>query len=463
MFALSRMLPLLLLTLGACQHVGDEQALVIMFSIDTLGQSMADRTEFCGELQALFQEYDLELACLEGAISPSSWTGEAHTRLLWPQHMIGDKRAAQYPTCGDRSVLSTIAQSTGGRYLWGADNSVLGDSGKEQCGWFRTQFTQDVDGKWETPDDPTEVAVLAEADRPVHGAIDAFVKKVDNGDRGIAIFLNALESGGHEPRCWFDPNTTACDSLWNVAVTNGLVAEGDDREATWLDLEFFGTFMQLFSVRKADEEARWRPLFWQSIDEAVRWFRGEMVLERVRRMLDAAQAAGRLGDVRFVAFGDHGENPCVARGLGDDTLNCGHSGLPTEFTAFVPVYVAPASLAEAWQADGIVGDATQPWSLVNLSFGLLDSVHVPIPDDWPAMEPVGSATSWICLGPDGAGMSGVRVEGDVAMRCRRGTCEASTFTIPEDETYVPTLVTDVPASLAAYATTPDWFTTACGG
>lgn len=452
-----------LAALVGCGRVGDDDAIVVVFSIDTMGQAMAERTGLCEDLQGLFAEYDLDLGCLRGAVSPSSWTGEAHTRVLWPQHLAGERRALQYPTCGDRSVLATIEAGAGGRHIFGADNSVLGDSGKEVCSPWRTSFTQGADARWETSEEPAEIVLVPEADRPAHAALDELERVLDGRERGVQLFLNAMEPGGHVPRCWFDPTTEACEALWDAVVEYGLAEEDADRRATWLDAEFYGRFVQLLAVRRAEDESRWRPLVWEAIAESATYHRDTMLLDRVRRVLDAARAAGRLDDVRFVAFGDHGENPCVARGLGDDTLNCGHSGIPTEFTAFVPVYVSPASLGEGWADAGLVGGGTEPWSLANVSYGLLDSVGVPVPEDWPSPEPVGSATSWICKGPDGAALSGVRVEGDEALRCRRGVCEASTFAIPDDETYTPTPLTELPASLDAWAGDPDWFTDACGG
>ena len=37
----------------------------------------------------------LGVGCLGGAVAPSSWTAESHTRFLWPEHLEGPTRAAQ--------------------------------------------------------------------------------------------------------------------------------------------------------------------------------------------------------------------------------------------------------------------------------------------------------------------------------------------------------------------------------
>ena len=141
----------------------------------------------------------------------------------------------------------------------------------------------------------------------------------------------------------------------------------------------------------------------------------------------------------------------------------GHNGVPTPYTAFVPVYTSPASLAEGWREDGLAGTDGAPWSLVNVGYGLVDDVGVARPASWPGPEPVGRATSWICKGPDGGGQSGVRIEGTEAVRCRHGTCDAVSFVIPTDETATAAPLETVPDSLAGWMGSPDWFTTACAG
>ena len=99
---------------------------------------------------------------------------------------------------------------------------------------------------------------------------------------------------------------------------------------------------------------------------------------------------------------------------------------------------------------------------MNLAYGLLGSAGVDPPAAWPAMEPVGTATSWTCQVPESAGPSGVHVEDGVAVRCMGATCTTTDFGIPDDETYVPTEV-PAPGWAAAYTQLPTWFERACAG
>lgn len=453
-----------LLVLSACTP-GDprnEHAIVVVFVVDTLGKAMADTTDWCGRMTSITGDFGLDVSCLEGAVAPSSWTGESHSRFLWPQNTVGTKRANQQPDCGDPSVLQSIRDASGGTYIWGADNGMLSRSGKEVCSLFRTQFPQGSDVLWETTLHDYELPDVPEAERPVHHAIDDFSFEVGFSDRPVELFLNALEPGGHEPRCWATPTSEACEALWQVAVSAKLVEADADRRAAWTDSAFYLSFLQLTSVRHADEEARWRPLWWQVTQDKVEAFREEMFDERLRRVLDAVKSADRLDDLRLVVLGDHGENPCVKR-VGEDTaLNCGHNGVPTEYTAYVPVYISPPALADDWREQGFVGDAATPWSTVNLAHGLLEHLGVAKPTTWGEMEPVGTATSWTCLTPEEGRVSGLHVEGEVSVRCVGDDCEVSDFRLPTDETLVPTPVADPPEWVAEWTGSPTWFTEACG-
>ncbi len=456
----------LLLGIGALALAGctppseEERAIVLVITVDTLSKAMADQVGMCADLQALVGEYGLDLACMEGAVAPSSWTGESHTRFLFPQNYVGKKRRLAEPSCGDSSVLGDIRQKNGGFYIFGTDNLVLGDSGKESCGLNRSAFTQGADKVWETSLGPEEMAPLPEEDRPVHQAIGSYEAQVKS-HHGIQMFLNFLEPGGHEPRCWATPTSPACEELWDIAVESGIAEANADRVETWLDGEFYGKFVRLFAVQKKDQESRWRPLFWSMIEDGIHSLKGPLLFERLQRILDATQEAGRLGDLRLVIVGDHGENPCVLRGLGDDSLNCGHLGVPTEYTAFVPVYTIPAAMGERWIEAGIAGEGGKVWALGNMGQGLLAEVAVEVPENWPKAEPVGTATSWICQGPEGSGQSGVHIEGDQAARCRHGTCDAATFRAPTDASSSSETLAEVPENLAPWIAEPDWFTVAC--
>ncbi len=445
--------------LAGCARVGDTDAVVVAFSVDTLGLTMANQTGWCSRVGEIVGDYGLDLACLDAAIAPSSWTAESHTRMLWPQQSTGDRRRDESPQCNTPSALETIRDSTGGVYLWGADNSVLSENEHNGCDWFRSGFTQGSDEVWETGLDSVKMPSVEEADRPVSLAIDAFERWLPYHDKSVTLFLNSVEPGGHEPRCWQDPSTEACEALWQVAVDARIVEADADREETWLDRDFYERLLHYTTVNHADDLDRWRPLYWQTATETVEAFRAEKFDDRLRRVLAALAAEDRLDDLRLVVFGDHGENPCVARGLGDDTLNCGPNGLTTEFTGFVPVYVSPAALGERWTDLGLVGS---PWSAMNIAHGLLDSVDVPRPGDWPAPWPAGTAISWTCQGPDDGVVTGVAVDGETSIRCRGGNCAASSFTVPADEKHLPTSLAEIPASLAPYGEVPDWFSVACG-
>lgn len=451
-----------LLLLACAAKVGNPtEDLVVLLSVDTLGQAAARDTDWCGHLTDLFGEYDLTVACLDGAVSPASWTGEAHTRVLFPSHLQGSGRALHAPACGAVPLLGTVQAQIGGRYLFGSDNMVLSSSGMESCTLTQTQWAQGTDRYDDTHEEPEVLALIDEADRPVHHMLDAWEREV-RSDGAVELFLNVLEPGGHEPRCWMDPETPACDELWDVAASHGIWEPDADRRDTWLDPHAYAKFQALFGERLADEELRWRDLFWRTTTEAITYHRATFFDDRLRRVLDATRDAGRLGDLHVVIFGDHGENPCVARGLGDANLNCGHNGIPTEFTALVPVFVSPASMAEEWEERGFVGDDARPWSTGNLGFGLAHTFGAAPPAEWGEMEPPGSATSWTCKTPEASGgASGIRVQGQAAIRCIAGVCEATSFVLPTAPTALSAPVDPAPEGLQAWMVAPDWFTEAC--
>lgn len=446
---------------GGCKpRTAEERAITVVITVDTLSKAMADQVGMCADLQALVAEYGLDLACMEGAVAPSSWTGESHTRFLFPQNNSGKNRRLPEPPCRQESVLGSIRRENGGYYIFGTDNLILGDSGKDPCTLGHTAFTQGADKVWETSLSPREIVTVTESERPASGAIDTFERRLEH-EAGIQMFVNFMEPGGHEPRCWSTPTSEACEELWQIVVENGLVEADANRVETWLQDDFYGKFVRLFAVIQKDQERRWRPLFWNMIQDAVQSLKGPRLFDRLRRILDATRDAGRLGDLRLVIVGDHGENPCVLRGLGDDSLNCGHLGVPTEYTAFVPVYTSPAAMGQRWVDAGIAGEGGKVWSLSNMGYGLVAEVGLSPPEDWPTMEPVGTATSWICEGPEGSGRSGVHIEGEQAARCRHGNCDVATFRVPTDESSSSLTLSEVPENLAPWIAEPDWFTTAC--
>ena len=447
-----------LAALTGCKGIGDTSSVVVYFSVDTLGQAMANETGWCARLTDLLGEYDLSLACVEGGVAPSSWTGESHTRMLWPQHMAGRLRANHYPECGEASVLEEISTATRGGYLFGADNGVLSSSGKGRCGAFRSLFTQGTDKRWETSTGAWQLPDIPEAERPAYEVISSYEDHIEK-NTSVQLFVNAMEPGGHAPRCWFNPGTPACDELWEVLVYAGVVAAGADRRAAWLGQQGPNALNSRLQGVLSDQEARWRELMWEVIRQSVDNFEEPTVDYRLRRILDATEEAGRLHDLRLVILGDHGENPCIDRGFDTDTLACGHNGVTTAYTGFVPVFLSPAGLADQWRDLGLVGAADAPWSTANLAYGLMASVDLPIPSGWPASDPAGVAASWNCLHADRSGPGGVHIHGDKAMRCQNGVCEASTFSIPQDHTYTREVLEVVPDSLAVYG--EDWSFVAC--
>jgi hypothetical protein len=445
--------------------VSESGPILVYFTADTLSATAAKDTDWCGHLQAVVADYGLDLACVDGGVSPSSWTGEAHTRMLWPQHLDGALRRNEAPACETSSVLANVKDATDGYLLFGGDNSVLSSRGKEPCADGSTAFSQDADVYEETYLEVNELADVVEADRPVHATIDAFETRIAAGG-SVQLFLNAVEVGGHQPRCWFAPTTPSCSALWDIASSPEahLVAPSANRRDTWLRGDFNQQLLAFLSTAYVDRQDELRPLMHQSTLEAVDAFRDEMFEARLRRVLDAVQGAGRLGDVTLLILADHGENPCVDRGF-DGTLNCAHAGLTTEWTGNVPVFVSPASLAQQWADDGLIGDGDHPWQTSNLAYAILDRYDLPTPTDWPAQPvPVGEATSWTCRtsGQEAANYSGVRIVGDESVRCVDGECAGKSWGVPFDVSYDPVAFDTIPASVAAYAAAPDWFGTACG-
>jgi hypothetical protein len=432
--------------------------IVVFITTDTLGYVAAEQTGWCARVRELAGAHGLDVACPEGAVAPSSWTAEVHSRLLYPQNLVGHGRYRSAPGCDEVSVFAHLAESNGGWYTFGADNPVLGYSSGPACSDGALAWHQGADEAWSYL--PTEAGPQPEADTPVHLAIDSLLAATGRGEPAIA-FLNAYEVGGHFPRCWYDPETPACSALWDLGVQAGYVAADDDRVDAWLnhplDIQIAGYVGGLY----ANHPEAVRDLWWETMTEAIAYHRVERFDDRLERVLAGIDAQGRIGDLTLVIVGDHGENPCTVDDLGNGRLNCTHTGLVTEFTGIVPVFVAPASRATRWADDGYIGDADHPWSTVNLAYALMDLHGAPIPGDWPPMQPVGTATAWTCLPSGQLGSSGVRVVGDVSLRCEGAACGAWNWRIPPDEAYEPTRLDAVPDEVADYEGEPTWFQDAC--
>lgn len=440
-----------------------DQPIVVIITTDTLGMAAARETDWCGHLGSVLGAHGRDVACVEGGVSPSSWTAEAHTRLLWPSHLVGAKRAEIEPLCREPSVHGVLAASLGATTVWGADNPLLADDTIRCRG--RSPWFQDADHAfgWETAYPVT--GEVPEEERPVGEAIGALL---DASARGgpVVGFLNALEVGGHFPRCYFDPNTPACDGMWRIAVDGGLPQPDADRALTWKNRTFIHQFLTYTSNTLIHDQDRLRPLFWTSMLEAIAHAQGSRFDDRLDRLLTGLDAQGRTDDLVLLVVSDHGETPCAHRPVGDQHLTCTHGGLPNEFSANVPVFISPASLADRWRDEGFVGDAATPWTTAALSWALLDAFGVPPPAEWPAdgPEPVGTATVLTCDRPPddknhGPLGTGVHIVGDASVRCQGDDCVGMRWQIPDGPLYHADVLDPIPPELADYD--GDWAVQAC--
>jgi hypothetical protein len=460
---------LALLALVACKPKDpgpDAEAgkpIVVYFTADTLGLHAAKEAGYCESISAAAASHGLDAACLDGAIAPSSWTGESHTRTLFPQHLAGNLRSQKTPACepAPAPFLDVIADAYDGQYVIGADNPVFGTVKNVECDDGRIGWHRGADAIYAARSGGEANAEVPEEDRMLHAGIDVFLDRVGEG-AAVTAFFNALEVGGHFPRCWHDPQTEACQGLWSIALDAGIVTAQDDPKEKFLDRQFEDALLTHISDAWPGREAELRPLFWTSMHESIAHHKGPLFDDRLERILAGVEAAGRNEDLTLVVLGDHGENPCVERPFSGG-LSCKHGSITTEWTGIVPVYTIPASRAADWQAKGLVGDADTPWSSANVTWGLMDAAGVAIPDDWPAMEPVGQATSWACLvnAENGGEPKGIRVLGDVSVRCEGSSCGAWTWAEPTDVSYFPEPLAEIPAGLQDFA--DGWVVGACSG
>lgn len=434
---------------------------VVLWSVDTLGATAAAETGWCEALSAQLARYGRDLACVPGGVSPSSWTGEAHTRILWPAHQAGELRREVAPACGASSVHGVLGEALGATVSWGADNMVLG--GEYTLCDGRPSWYQGADIAYATDRTGVDLAAIDEVDRPVARALDEVLGRIALGAPVVAFF-NSFEVGGHFPRCFFATDTEACAAMWDLAVDARLVGNQADPKEMWLDPVFQRRFIAHVANERVDEAAVVRPLFWTSMKESIAHHHDPRFEDRLERLLQRLEAQNRLDDLVLVVFGDHGETPCEQRPVGDRRLSCSHGGLPNEFTAQVPVFVSPASFAAEAVAAGWIADDGRPWSVGNLGVALLDGFDVPAPASWPAPEPVGAATVLTCkrqdeetnAGPRGAG---ARIVGDAAVRCQGEDCVPTTWSTPLDSQHQFTILDAAPPELASWA--GSWAIDAC--
>src|SRR6185295_1608803 len=61
--------------------------IVVYFTTDTLGYVAARDSDWCGRIRTILGAHGLDVTCLDGAVSPSSWTAPSHLRMLFPENM----------------------------------------------------------------------------------------------------------------------------------------------------------------------------------------------------------------------------------------------------------------------------------------------------------------------------------------------------------------------------------------
>lgn len=429
---------------------------VVYFVVDTLGASAAAQTGLCEVVSAVARAHGTDAACVGDAVAPSSWTGESHVRMLWPEHLAGTRRRTDQPDCDAQSMMAAIAAGTGGTYVIGAQNSVLGGLDSAPC--------RDGQNPWFVGADVVHRGEREGDDSPVGEGIVDLLAATASGAPAVAL-LNSVEAGAHLPRCSDDASTPSCSGLFDLAVEYGFVPAdlpAERRAAWWADGK--NTFRFFARVQRERDVARAAPLVAGTIHERILAHQARTVVQRLEELVGGLQAQGRLADLTLVVTSDHGENPCFAEPvLGQ--VNCAHTGAPTEWTAAVPVAVVPASRAGEWQASGLVGGDGVPWSTTALAWGLTESAGVAPPSAWLEAPRLGVATSWSCMEQsrtsDGPSRFGLHVSESGSLRCADGTCGAWSWTTFSDPLAVPVPLDTIPAELVAYAGPPDWATNAC--
>jgi hypothetical protein len=421
-----------------------EGPIVVWWTVDTLGERAAETTDWCDVLDAELGAHGLGVDCLGGAIAPSSWTAESHTRFLWPEHLEGPTRAAQTPSCHAIGVMQAAKAQHEVPYVWAADNPVFTwPVGELHCDGDEGTWSHGADDVFVTAEG-FGTMLVAEAETPVHAGIEALLGHTAEG--GAVAFFNDFEAGGHWPRCWIDPYTPPCEDLWQIGVAAGLVEQEDDRVEAWWRVDFEQGVMRKAIAYWADDPAALRGNFWATMEESIVYWREDRFLPRLRRLLDGLAEQDRLDDLVLVVTGDHGETPCVKSPV-DGGMNCEHFGLPSEWTARVPVFVSPPELGERLRADGLAGDRETSWPLANVAYGLLPFAGGEVPSSWPAPEPIGQARSWTCRNGT---KTVLHVAGDATLRCEGDTCEAFDWSFPEELVHEP-LPVPTPDDLAPYA------------
>ncbi len=98
-----------------------EQAVVVYWTITSLGTRTAGDIGLCELLKDTAQAHGTSVTCLRGAIPPAPTTAESHTRTLYPGHNNGPRRSALVPDCTADSLPGAIANTWGQGILFAAD------------------------------------------------------------------------------------------------------------------------------------------------------------------------------------------------------------------------------------------------------------------------------------------------------------------------------------------------------
>jgi hypothetical protein len=426
--------------------------IVVYWTVDTLGATAAREAGWCNRIGRVLSERGISSTCPDGAVAPGSWTSESHTRLLWPEHSAGPLRAENAPDCGTTSALRVAADALGADLVFGGDNPAL--YGETEVCADGPRFTREADVAFESPGNIGMNVTRPEEERAARKALEEARQRIAAGDP-VVLFLNDLEAGGHVPRCWYDPALPACEELWAFAVDRGLVDAAADPEVEYLRDGFWKDVGAAVGALPDDEAAPIRGTLWETLLDAVDTFSSQTTEARLADLLATVAEAGREDELLLVMLADHGENPCIRMPF-TNVMNCEHGDLPTDFTARVPVLIAPAGAAEAWTSGGLVSDGA-PWAAANLAWGLVDEAGASPPASWPDPEPVGGASSWYCRETQA---SGLRVEGEASLRCVGASCGAWEWSEPDGIGWTPVALPEIPGDLVGFRTT---FQEACGG
>lgn len=416
-----------------------QRDVVVYWTVTSLGTRVASELDWCQDLRDMAATAGTSVACLKGAIPPSQSTTESHLRALDPMASVGSARAELAPSGDEILVTRWIAGERDLAHVVALDSPSLASA------------------SWGSADE-LFLASNPDGQRPVDAGIDAILEHTARGD-GVAALLNEAEAGGNRPRCWFDPDAPACAALWDFGVEHGAIDPAGDPADVWLHPDTWDAVEAVIGQVDAGTRDAIRPAYWGTVVHSAEWYTVTSFQVRLARLLDGLAEQGRLEDLVLVITGDHGQSPCFVDPL-TGVVDCEH-GDANDFSARVPAYVFPAVVGEVWAERDYVGSVRVPWSTVNLAYGLVQATHVDTPDDWPRMERAGAATTWSCDGD----ARGLRVVGDVSLRCAGAACGVWEWGDPDDLAWTPTPWGEVPDSLVPYGETADggatWFERAC--